>query len=61
MNRIETVIKIDQAAIQLEVVMEALSTMGATYSVINRIENLIRQLDDLRVDVAQCYLLNEGE
>lgn len=61
MNRIETVIKIDQAAIKLEMVMEALSTMGATYSVINRIENLIRQLDDLRVDVAQCDLLNEGE
>jgi hypothetical protein len=28
---------------------------------VNRVENLVRQLDDLRVDVAQCSLLNEGE
>jgi hypothetical protein len=61
MNRNETIITIDTAAIKLERVAEALSTMGATFSMVNRVEILIRQLDDLRVDVAQCSLLNEGE
>lgn len=61
MNRNETIITIDTAAIKLERVAEALSTMGATFSMVNRVEILIRQLDDLRVDVAQCNLLNEGE
>ena len=60
MNRNETIITIDTAAIQLERVMEALSTMGATHSMVSRVENLVRQLDDLRVDVAQCDLPNEG-
>jgi hypothetical protein len=61
MNRNETIITIDTAAIKLERVAEALSTMGATFSMVNRVEILIRQLDDLRVDVAQCNLLNEGD
>jgi hypothetical protein len=61
MNRNETIITIDTAAIQLERVAEALSTMGATFSMVNRVEILIRQLDDLRVDINQCDLTNEGE
>jgi hypothetical protein len=61
MNRNETIITIDTAAIQLERVAEALSTMGATFSMVNRVEILIRQLDDLRVDINQCDLSNEGE
>jgi DNA-binding NtrC family response regulator len=61
MNRNETTIKIDDAAFYLEKVAAALSKMGATHSMVSRVENLVRQLDDLRVDVAQCDLLNEGE
>ncbi len=61
MNRLETVMTVDTAAIQLEQVMEALSTMGATFSMVSRVENLVRMLDDLRVDIAQCDLLSEGE
>jgi hypothetical protein len=61
MNRNETIITIDTVAIQLERVMEALNTMGATLTMVSRVENLVRQLDDLRIDVAQCSLLNEGE
>ena len=61
MNRFDTVIKIDDAAFHLAGVAAALNTMGATFSMISRVENLVRQLDDLRVDVAQCSLLNEGE
>ena len=61
MNRLEAIITVDTAAIALEQVMEALSTMGATFSMVGRIENLVRMLDDLRVDIAQCDLPNEPE
>jgi hypothetical protein len=61
MNRNETIIRIDSIAARLELVAAALNEMGATFSMVNRVEILIRQLDDLRVDVAQCSLLNEGE
>ena len=61
MNRLETIITVDTAAIQLEQVAVALNKMGATFSMISRVQNLVRQLDDLRVDINQCDLLNEGE
>jgi hypothetical protein len=61
MNRLETIITVDTAAIRLEQVMEALATMGATHSMVSRVENLVRMLDDLRVDIGQCDLLNEPE
>ena len=61
MNRNETIINLVDAAFYLEKVAAALNAMGATHSMVNRVENLVRQLDDLRVDVAQCDLLNEGE
>jgi hypothetical protein len=61
MNRNETIIRIDSIAARLELVAVALNDMGATHSMVNRVENLVRQLDDLRVDVAQSDLLNEGE
>ena len=61
MNRLETIITVDTAAIQLEQVAEALATMGATFSMVSRVQNLVRMLDDLRVDINQCDLLNEGE
>jgi hypothetical protein len=61
MNRNETIITVDAAAIQLEQVAEALYKMGATFSMISRINRLVDQLDDLRVDINQCDLPNEGE
>jgi hypothetical protein len=61
MNRLETIITVDTAAIRLEQVMGALGTMGATHSMVSRVENLVRMLDDLRVDIGQCDLSNEGE
>jgi len=61
MNRQETMVTVTRAAINLEVVMEALSTMGATFSMVSRVENLIRKLDELRIDIGQCDLLNEPE
>jgi hypothetical protein len=61
MNRLQTIIEVDTSAIRLEQVAEALITMGATVSMVSRVQNLVRQLDDLRVDIAQCDLLKEGE
>lgn len=61
MNRLQAIIEVDTSAIRLEQVAEALITMGATRSMVSRVENLVRQLDDLRVDIAQCDLLREGE
>jgi hypothetical protein len=61
MNRQETMVTVTRAAINLEVVMEALSTMGATFSMVSRVESLIRKLDELRIDIGQCDLLNEPE
>jgi hypothetical protein len=60
-NRNDTIILLDSVACRLERIADALNEMGATHSMVNRVENLVRQLDDLRVDVAQCDLLNEGE
>ncbi len=61
MSRDETIVKIDDAAHLLEKVMAELNKMGATHSMVSRVENLVRQLDDLQFDVSQCNLLNEGE
>lgn len=61
MSRTDTVIRIIDCCELLEAVASALNRMGATHSMVNRVENLVRQLDDLRVDVAQCNLLNDGE
>lgn len=61
MNRLQAIIEVDTSAIRLEQVAEALIRMGATVSMVSRVQNLVRQLDDLRVDIAQCDLLREGE
>ena len=60
MTRVETVSTVDYVAMKMEHVAEALNTMGATYSMISRVQNLIAKLDELRVDIMQCDLLNEG-
>ena len=61
MNRNVTIINIDAASFYLAKVAAALNHMGTTHSMVSRVENLVRQLDDLRVDVAQCDLPNEGD
>jgi len=61
MTRLETIITVDTAAIQLEQVAAALDNMGADLSLVHRVQNLVRQLDDLRVDINQCDLLSEVE
>jgi len=61
MTRLEAIITVDSAAIQLEQVAAALDNMGADLSLVHRVQNLVRQLDDLRVDIGQCDLLSEVE
>ena len=61
MTRLEAIITVDSAAIQLEQVAAALDNMGADLSLVSRVQNLVRQLDDLRVDINQCDLLSEVE
>ena len=61
MNRLETIMTVDTAAIQLEQVAAALDNMGADLSLVHRVQNLVRQLDDLRVDINQYDLLSEVE
>ena len=61
MTRTDAVIAIDDAAALLEKASEILASLGSSYSINERIATLVANLDDLRVDVVQCDLLNEGE
>ena len=61
MTRLETIITVDLAAFHLEQVAAALDNMGADLSLVHRVQNLVRQLDDLRVDINQCDLPSEVE
>jgi hypothetical protein len=61
MTRQDTVIKIDEAADLLESAVAILDRLGATQAMVSRIDNLVLQLDNLRFDVMECDLTNEGE
>lgn len=61
MTRIDAIVKIDEAASALEEALAILSSLGSTFSLDNRIENVINSLDILRVDVQQADLLCEGD
>ena len=60
MNRRETIITVSSASIQLEQVANALHNMGATFSMVERVRAIASKLDDLRVDIRQADLSNEG-
>lgn len=59
MDRTDVVVAIDHACDGLEQAMDILNGLGATYSMVNRVKNLIEQLEVLRIDVVQCNLLVE--
>lgn len=61
MTRTDAIVKIDEAASALEEALAILSSLGSTFSLDNRIENVINSLDILRVDVLQADLLCEWE
>jgi hypothetical protein len=60
MNRRETITAVSSASIQLEQIADALYRMGATFSMVERVRAIASKLDDLRVDIQQADLLNEG-
>ena len=58
-NRFNTIVRLDDAILSIEVVRVRLIDMAATYSLDRRIETLLRQLEDLRVDILQADLPGE--
>ena len=60
-NRTDAVIAIDDAAASLDHAIAILKSLGCSYSIEARIAAIVAGLDDLRVDVAQCDLLDERE
>ena len=58
-TREEAVRKLGDAADLLEDVVNILTWLGATHSMVNRTESLMHKIDDLRTDAKQCDLLNE--
>lgn len=61
MTRIDTIIQLDSAIAQLEDVRERLIDMACTHSLDRRIDTMLRQLEDLRVDILQADLPGEKE
>ena len=60
-TRLDAVIYLDRAIDALQGVKLLMDSMGATYSMSERIESRLRELTDLRVDIMQADLLREGE
>lgn len=61
MDRYDAVMQLDFALDHLDKVLEMLNRMGATYSMRDRLRTKINQLTDLRVDIMQADLPQEGE
>jgi len=61
MTRIDAIVKIDEAASALEEALAVLSSLGSSFSLDNRIENVIDSLEILRLDVQQADLLREDD
>ena len=60
-NRFNAIVRLDDAILSIEVVRERLIDMACTHSLDRRIDNLLRQLEDLRVDIMQADLPGEQE
>ena len=56
MNRINTIIELDTAITKIEQIKEQLIDMACVYTLDRRIDNLLRELEDLRVDIMQADL-----
>lgn len=59
MNRIHTIVQLDTAITSIERVREQLIDMACVYTLDRRIDNLLRELEDLRVDILQADLPGE--
>lgn len=58
-NRFNAIVRLDDAILSIEVVRERLIDMACVYTLDRRIDNLLRQLEDLRVDILQADLPGE--
>ena len=61
MNRIDTIVQLDNAIAMIEQVRERLIDMACTRSLDRRLDTLLMQLEDLRVDILQADLPGEQE
>jgi hypothetical protein len=61
MNRIDATIHLDNAAESLMTALEILRDLACTYSIDQRIIQLMVRIDDLRVDVLQSDLPGETD
>lgn len=60
-NRLNTIAQLDTAISTIEQVREQLIDMACVYTLDRRIDNLLRELEDLRVDIMQADLPGEQE
>lgn len=58
-NRFNAIVRLDDAILSIEVVRERLIDMACTRSMDRRIDNLIEDLESLRVDILQADLPGE--
>lgn len=58
-NRFNTIVRLDDAILSIEVVRERLIDMACTRSLDRRLDTLLMQLEDLRVDIMQADLPGE--
>lgn len=61
MNRLDTIIDLDEAIAKIERVQEQLLFMVCTESMTNRLDTLLNKLEDLRVDILQADLPGEQD
>lgn len=61
-NRIDAICRIDNACKELEAAMSLLHSMGAEFTTLpGDIHSIVQKLEDLRVDVYEADLPNEGD
>ena len=60
-NRLNTIAQLDTAITTIEQVKEQLIDMACVYTLDRRVANLLRELEDLRVDIMQADLPGEQE
>lgn len=61
MNRLSTIAQLDTAITTIEQVKEQLIDMACVYTLDRRVANLLRELEDLRVDIMQADLPAERD
>ena len=60
-NRLNTITQLDTAISTIEQVKEQLIDMACVYTLDRRVANLLRELEDLRVDIMQADLPAERD